>query len=156
MVAIPDHLVPTKIARAEVARTLRFLPVLPGTTREMVLEADFWVHLGSVLKVDDRIEVVAQDGSFDLDLRVVAVDPRGFWAQTRVLREWPPKGEAQPKAEAQPKTWPDSEGYRVEWGGQTHKWRIIDRAGQIVGKQAASEADAIAMLDRLKREKRAA
>ena len=120
----------------------------------MVLEADYWVHLGSTLKVDDRIEVVAQDGTFDLDLRVVAIDPRGFWAQVRVLREWALTPGA--KAAAAPKTWPDAEGYRVEWGGPVHKWRIIDRAGQIVGKGHPTEADAVADLDETKRAKLAA
>jgi hypothetical protein len=153
MVTIPDHLVPTRITRAEVAKTNRFLAVLPGTTREMVLEADFWVHLGSTLKLDDRIEVVAQDGSFDLDLRVVAIDPRGFWAQMRLLREW---SAAPGKKEPQPKTWPDAEGYRVEWGGPVHKWRIIDRAGQVVAKGHPTEAEGIAALDVIKREKIAA
>jgi hypothetical protein len=153
---IPDHLAPTRIIRAEVARALRFLSVPPGTTKEMVLEADFWVHLGQTLKVDDRIEVVAQDGSFDLDLRVIAVDPRGFWAQMRLLREWPAKGEARPKAEVAAKTWPDAEGYRVEWGGPVHKWRIIDRAGQVVAKGHPAEPEAVAALDAIKRAKLAA
>ena len=160
MVTIPDHLVPLKITRAEVARVTRFLSVLPGTTREMVLEPDYWVHLGGVLKMDDRIEIVAQDGSFDLDLRVIAIDPRGFWVQTRVLREWPARSEAKAAvakekeiAAAHPRTWPDAEGYRVEWGGPVHKWRIIDRAGQVVGKGHPYEQTAIEALDAIKREK---
>jgi hypothetical protein len=148
---IPDHLLPLRIVRAEVARTTRHLAVLPGTTREMVLDPDYWVHLGSTLKVDDRIEVVAQDGTFDLDLRVVAVDPRGYWVQTRLLREWVETPGA--KKEAAPKTWPDAEGYRIEWAGPVHKWRIIDRATKILGKGYPSEAEAGVALDAIRREK---
>jgi hypothetical protein len=152
---IPDHLVPKRITRAEVARVTRFLSVPPGTTRDMCLDPDYWVHLGSTLKVDDRIEILAQDGTFDLDLRVISLDPRGYWAQVRLLREWVQPDGA--KKEAQPKAWPDADGYRIEWSTPTtHKWRIIDRAGQIVSRGHASEADAIETLAEIKLAKIAA
>jgi hypothetical protein len=155
MATIPDHLLPARIVRAEVARTTWFLPVVRGTTREMVLEPDFWVHLGGKLKVDDRVEVVAQDGTFELDLRVASVDARGFWVQMRLLGEWIEPVAAGKKVAA-PRPWPDAEGYRVEWGGPVHKWRIIDQAGQIVDKMLSSEAAAIDKLSEVKAEKVAA
>jgi hypothetical protein len=156
MVAIPDHLVPTTFPLAQTVRTVRSISVKPGTTIEMVLDPDYWVHGGGVLKVNDLIEVIAQDGSFELELRVVAVDARGYWAHVRPRYRWPAEGEAVKRADA-PNTWPDKDGYRIEWSGSpVHRWRIIDRAGEVVGSRFPTEDAAIKQLAEIKREKIAA
>jgi hypothetical protein len=50
---------------------------------------------------------------------------------------------------------PDPDGYRVEFSGP-HKWRILDRAGNIVDKGLADETAAIARLAEIKAAKQKA
>jgi hypothetical protein len=162
MVTIPDHLLPSQFPLAQSVRTIRTILAKPGTTIEMVLDPDYWVHgalgehRGSVFKVHDLVEILAQDGSFELEVRVVAVDVRGYWVQVRPRYRWPAEGQ-EIKKEFSPKTWPDEEGYRVEWSGSpVHRWRIIDRVGEVVGSRYPTEAEAAKKLVELKREKVAA
>ncbi len=166
---IPEHLLPTQFHPFTRLITHRVIMVKPGTTPEMVLDPDFWVHgslqtegyaSGSILKVWDRIEVLAEDGSFDLELRCVAIDARGYWAQMRLLNWWPKSLrvknewlELPDKTSVQQRADPD--GYVVEHAG-AHKWRIVDRAKQIVDRGYPSEADAWAALAAIKAEKTAA
>ena len=118
-----------------------FLNLPPGVTPEHVADPDFWVHMAARLQVNDEIVVVMPDGTFDMELRVIAVDPRKLWAQTRVLRLWQPK--VGTKTEDLPMQTVDKDGYSVEWGG-AHRWRII-KDGEVVArdlpsKEAAHEA----------------
>jgi hypothetical protein len=160
---IPEHLLPLRFPRAEIERTLRLIRVKPGTTIDMVMDPDFWVHSGQHLRIDDKLEVLAADGSFEVELRCVAVDVRGYWAQMRLLTWWPRNLAVRPEwieskaaGETPPQTGPDPQGYLVEWAGPVHKWRIINRAGEIVGKGFVTQEDAASEVARIKREKIAA
>jgi len=117
---IPSHLLPNKLAIRDYATGWYSLFPPPGVTREHVVDPNYWVHIASRLKANDRIEVVAEDGSLDMDLRVIAVDPsvQKLWAQVRVLRSY----EAEAVAE---KPAVDTGGYRYEWAGPVHRWRVM-------------------------------
>jgi hypothetical protein len=147
-VDIPLHLLPTKIARNDYGLTRHFLPVNAGVTPEHVVDPDFWVHLSRGFKVFDEIAVVATDGTFDLDLRVVAIDPRGLWTQVRVLRLW--EGKTADSAPAG--QYPDKDGYTIEFAGP-HRWRIV-RGGDVVAKDFADQAAAVEALVNIKDAKR--
>jgi hypothetical protein len=88
---ISPHLLPRSIKMGGgYAHGERFLITDPGVTAQHVVDPNFWVHLAEKLMMHDRIEVLAADGSFDMDLRVVALDPdpQKRWAKVRVLRFW--------------------------------------------------------------------
>jgi hypothetical protein len=100
---IPEALKPKRLGHrggADYDRALYFLNLGPGVTPEMVMDEEFWRHLAARFKVNDRLEIVAPD--FDMDVRVVAVDPRGLWAQMRVLRWCDASGIRVPGAEHLP------------------------------------------------------
>lgn len=157
---------PTKLARSEYAITTYFLSVLPGVTPADIVNPDFWQHVSSVrgarlqrdrLQVNDKIEVVAQDGSFEAELRVMAVDVRGLWAQVRVLRLT--EGMGVPVPGAEPAEAPlvgefDPDGYRVEFAGP-HKFRIV-RGNDVLETHLPTKAAAYAKLAEIKAEKVAA
>ncbi len=70
---------------AEYSRSVYFVTIPRKFTFEDVLDPSFWRH-ATILRPNDRLELVAEDGSWDADVRVTAASP-GF-AILRVLREW--------------------------------------------------------------------
>ena len=77
---------PIRLKRAEFERNVYFEVVPPGTTIEDVMSGDFWVHVRKTIRVNDVIEAVAADGSFDADLRVVSINLASGAMAFRVLR----------------------------------------------------------------------
>jgi hypothetical protein len=151
MPKIADNLLPTRIDRTEQVISRYFHVAAAGTTLEHVLDTGYWPHVARRLRLHDEIRVAAADGSFDVELTVSAVDPRGLWAQTVLLRERKSASGAAAPAAA---IWPDADGYRVEFSGP-HKWRILDRNNSVVEKGLDDEPAAIAALAAIKAKKAA-
>ena len=70
---------------AEYSRAAYFVVIPRKFSFDDCLDPSFWRH-ATILKPNDRLELVAEDGSWDADVRVTAASP-GF-AVLRVLREW--------------------------------------------------------------------
>lgn len=150
---LPTRLLPTRGDRGDFAVSRWYFTDLPqGITAAHVQDPDFWQHVARNFRVNDEIVATAADGSFDMDLRVIELDPRKLWARIRLLR----LTAAKPGAASAPTTqWPDSDGYTVEYSG-AHRFRIVNRAGEVVAKDFATEADAVEALNNLKGAKRKA
>lgn len=154
---LPSHLLPTKLERAFDGFALVHWLYRPerGATAEHIMDPDFWVHVTNVLKVNHVVSVVAMDGTLDADLRVVALDPRGMWAQMRLLRGWPTGAFAdmdKPKTAMPMAQGPDADGYLVEFGGP-HRWRIMRATGakpELIAKDFPDQASALEALSNLK------
>ena len=76
---------PIRLHPAPFSYTRYFVPVAPGVTLEDVLASEFWVHVAKALRVHDVAEIVALDGSFEADLRLVA---KGTSLKWRIIREY--------------------------------------------------------------------
>lgn len=153
--AIPSNLLPKKIERGfdGYALSHRVLRTEPGLPPEFVMDPDFWQHLAARCRVHDQILVIAQDGSFEADLRVMSIDPDGHWAQMRLLREWPAGviSAAVKDAPAPPEPLargPDADGYLIEWSGP-QRWRIV-RGADVVATDLPDEAAAAMTLANIK------
>ncbi len=113
----------------------------PGVTLEMVRRPDYWRNLvkecGQARTAGrtawNRIEVIAEDGSWEAELRVLSA--ADGLVQTRLLREWAP--EARPGRKAMV---PD--GYTVEHI-RDNGWRALDPNGIILQSRMPLEDDAI-------------
>lgn len=147
---IKNHLLPSTIRRSEHEISHWFLRVVPGVTPADVASPDFWAHLAARIGVDDRIEVVAQDGSFDADLRVIAIDGRKQWAQVRVLRGWPEASWEPHKLDVP--VLAEAKDYKYEFAGP-HKFRIINATGDVVETHLPTKEAAIARIAALRAEK---
>ena len=66
-------LTPNKVKPAEFLRNILAATVPFGVTVEDVQEGKYWNHIAKALHVSDRIEVVAEDGSFFAELYVTSV-----------------------------------------------------------------------------------
>lgn len=125
----------------EASVTYRYMAP-PGHTLEHCLSPEYWRHNARECRHSrltgrnswNRIEVIAEDGSWEADLRILSVDSTGL-VETRVLRHWEPAPKPGRKAMA-----PD--GYRVEHIPE-HGWRAIDRNGEMVAQKLSTEAKAI-------------
>lgn len=131
---------------------------LVGVRPDQVMHPDYFQHMALILKVNDRIEVLALDGSFDAELRVVHIGNNRV--TTRALRFCDQRGVAVPdKAdwlgeEATPDE-ADQDGFKVEWAGPAHRFRII-RGGDVIEIGLQTREAANARLAELKAERRAA
>lgn len=76
---------PIRLKPADYERTRYFVTVEPGIPFSAVLTTGFWAHVHKTLKPFDVIEVVALDGSFDADIRLISYTPTQL--KWRVLRE---------------------------------------------------------------------
>ncbi len=157
---ITSSLLPKKTERAEHAYTQYLVRAAPGVQPGHLIDPDFWVHLAHKLALNDRLEVMAADGSFEAELRVVAIDPRRLWAKTRMIRYCGAEGVDWPSAlpftsEDIPADEQFPDGYKIKFRGRA-KFAIEDRIGNIVEEQIPSKALALAKLAEIRRQKEAA
>jgi hypothetical protein len=71
---------------ADYSRSHYFVEAPFGVTIEDLMQPKFWAHHTLRLKRLDIVEVFAEDGSFDVDLRVV--DVQVGYVKMRALRVW--------------------------------------------------------------------
>jgi hypothetical protein len=82
MSKIARNLRPTHLAFGEFARDFREHKISAELSLDDVLgDPEYWMNVVDVLKVGTIIEVSNDDFTIDADLRVVALDPYGAWAE---------------------------------------------------------------------------
>lgn len=77
---------PTRLKRSEFEVNRYFVMIEPGVTLDDVMTGDYWMHVRKVLRVNDVIEAVAGDGSFDAELRILSINQNSGAMTFRVLR----------------------------------------------------------------------
>lgn len=75
---------PTILREAEYRRTVWDLTVDKGVEPKAVLQPSFWAHVAGRLKIGDRIEVTAADGSWLYEL-IVRSKPAGRATEATVI-----------------------------------------------------------------------
>lgn len=138
-----------KLKLAEHARNLFSVSLEPAEKFEDLLDPAYWAHIAAKLRVHDRVEVVAADGTWFAELIVSAT--ANTWAKMSVLRfvELEPckmPDAAVKAAKEQKQSTPNREAafYR-EWDAKAQAHRIVRRADKEVvaaGIKDRAEADA--------------
>lgn len=146
-------MLPVRIQSTQYERTEWLHEPQLGVTLDQVMDPNYWSHLAGRLKVRDRIEVLAADRSYDIDLRVIAIDPRGHWVQValRGISEDVPRVVATPGPSADP------QGYVID-NDPVQGWRIL-QGRDLIAKGFGTEElakEALANLKAAGRPKRAA
>ncbi len=126
---------PYRLAVAEQSRTAYFWMATTGTVIEDILTREFWQHVENQLRLNDVIDVVAADGSFDVAIRLIRKAP-GFLGW-RVIRDW--RAEIVEVSDGK---------FAVKWMGPAAKWCIVDTA---TGKKLAEGLDKAAATAELQR-----
>lgn len=147
-VARPGSLEPL----SEAAMSYRYMAPI-GHTLEMVTHPEYWKNNArecrhtrlSGRNAWNRIEVIAEDGSWEADLRILSVSDSGL-VELRVIREW--------QEAAKPGRKPTiPEGYKVEIV-PGHGWRALDRFGEVIAQKLPIESRAVeAALDHARKAK---
>lgn len=124
---------------ADYQRTYHQIKVTPDTTLEDILRPSFWAHHTKVLRPDDLIDILSQDGGLDVQVRVIG---KGIgMVHVRPLRVWVRQQEE--AAEESDLEVPD--GYTVSFA-PAQKWRvIINDPHMILSKDHKSRAEATAV-----------
>jgi hypothetical protein len=108
-----------------------------GVSLDEIRKPEFFAHVAAKLKPWDRIEVRPDDETFYAELLVRSAGKN--WAVTTLIQftDLAPKEE-----QAKPQ-----EGYRTEFGGPHHKWRVLRLSDkEVVSKGHTDQASADAWL----------
>lgn len=122
-----------------VSVTLRYVAPL-GHMLEDCLRKDYWKNLTRECSQQripgrhawNRVEIIAEDGSWEAELRILAVGPDHV--EMRLLREW-----RQPAEKAARKA--KSDGYKVEMV-PGNGWRAVGPKNFVIAEKLLTEAEA--------------
>jgi hypothetical protein len=138
---------PARMRLAEFVRSVHAITPEVGVTREDFKRPDFWGNVSNMLKPNDRIEVVAQDGEFFAEFLVVSCGKQ--FAKVVELR-YVELAEHMPE---------DNEerfdvnslaagDYEIKYGNNEDKFRVIRKSDkEILHKGSATKAEAGKWLD---------
>lgn len=127
----PRKLLPSRFKQAELVRNVWAIVPPAGTAFEEVLDRKYWSHVSTSLKPSDRVEVLAEDGSYFAELIVRATGPQ--WADVSVLR----------KCDLDAVSLADDSAVSVEWRGPHHRFCVVRTSDkQIIKGGFAEKADA--------------
>ena len=139
---------PVRLKRAEFERNVYVEVVPPGVTLEDVMQGDYWVHVRKSIRVNDIIEVMAADGAFDAEIRVLSINQLSGAMTFRVLRSFVGK----PGAIAKPQSGERFEVKHDKFG----RYKIFERKTGAVVADGLDKAGAEAERLRLEDERQAA
>lgn len=112
-------LLQNQFKQAEYCRVVYYVTPEHNTSLEEMLTPEYWAHVSKSLKPNDRVEVVAADGSWFAELYVRAA---GANSATVVLLR---------KVEFSAVQKPDASGYKAYFAGKA-KWRVIRESDKAV------------------------
>lgn len=96
-----------------------------GIEPAALLESAYWVHVGSILRPGDKIEVMPEDGQWYAEL--IILNAGRFGAKVAFIRE--PISLSGTDVEA------DNDEFEVRWSGPHSKFRVIRTSDKTVVKE---------------------
>lgn len=129
---------PSRLQSADYVRASWRTNVPAEYSFEDATTPEFWTHVANTLKLGDKIEMLAENGTWYAELLVVYID-RGT-VKTAVLFKTDLAAEAPVPSLI--------DGYKVEWSGPHTKWRVVrQKDGEVVHTHEPDKARAAAWLD---------
>lgn len=112
-----------------------FVQVPSGVRPEQLEDPAFFSTVATMCRPSGLIFVESDDGLWLAQAYIISVGTN--FVNVRVLQVWDMAEYKGPPAQSEPT------GYKVEWGGRHHKWRVVrDSDKAVVYKDGASEQDA--------------
>lgn len=155
---LPTHALSSRAA--DYARTYHHIKAPPGIVLSDLIRPAFWSHHTARLNIGDMIDVVAEDNTFDVTLRVIGKPEVGGGVHMRPLRIWqagdpilieegPPVEHKVPAIfmQAIAAAAPENDrvpGFKINFASR-QRWRVIRRAdGALLKKDLMTEDAAVA------------
>jgi hypothetical protein len=134
---------------AEYSRSHYFVLAPFGVTIDDLMRPPFWAHHTLRLKQLDIVEVVAEDGSFDVELRVV--DAQVGYVKMRPLRTWSDAAIAKATAERvaeqdKQEAKAAEERFPCIRFNKLQRWHVLGHDGNVVKDGFTNQRDAMACL----------
>lgn len=127
---------------AEVRRNVWRIHVANGTSPKDILSPAYWVHVARSYRMFDKIEALAEDGSWYMELLVVDCG-QGFAKVAAINGTLTELSPVEPESRATPLA-----GHSVMWAGIHAKWRVVrDADKKTIREGFAHKADAFVWLD---------
>lgn len=118
-----------------------------GTPLSAIMCRDYWIHVESHLEPFDLISCVAEDGAFDVDIRLLSKTSTEM--KFRLVRSAAQGETVVPIKRDQPE-----DRYIVKSGGRAGGWRVVERAtGNIIADgldRGGADAEAMRLNDERK------
>ena len=113
---------PTSLAgkQSDQVWTSYTLVMTPEQTIEDALESDFWSHVAKYFRPYDRVNLIAEDGSYVAELMVTTAG--GSYAKVAELWRWLRPDDAAPQEAGH------AQIAFVKWRGPVAKWSIIRKS----------------------------
>lgn len=148
---------PVRLRRAEEERSKYSHVIPPNTPLEHVMTSDYWVHVKNYLALNDVIEVIAADGTYDADIRVISLNKVTGIIKFRLIRNvvLDANAEALPKPGTLEAGNLPSGRYQVKRGFAS-QFKIIERATGNIVADGLDKQSADAECARLEAERKAA
>lgn len=135
---------PTILREAEYRRTTWDLTAEKGVDPKAILQPSFWAHVAGRLKVGDRIEVTAFDGSWLAEL-IVRSKPVGRATEAKVAML---HFHDLQKADKAAKELTEEEGVEVVYKGPTLKFCVVRKSDKtIISERHDTREEAQAVID---------
>jgi len=128
----PEKAEPVTLSRwglADEKNTRHRVDVKPSVTPEQCLDSGFWTHISMHFIAGDTIIVRPEHNEWELELHVVTSGPQFAHVIKKNYYDLVPTTELA--------TVPSK--YKVEWGGNVHKWRFL-REGKMMRDGFATKA----------------
>lgn len=120
-------------AESSFVRTTFAATIPHDTPYEAIFDPMFWSNMARKMKIGDKIEVFAEDGSYYAELIVIAYAPQ--WVK---VKETLPKVSLVDDIEAPEEV----SGYEVKWRGPNGRWAVIKLPSTVLFANGQTKEDA--------------
>ncbi|WP_447867240.1 hypothetical protein [Rahnella bonaserana] len=131
-------ILPASISLAEYKRSVYIVQAKHGQTFEEFKDPEAWAHVSPNFKKFDKVELIAEDGSFYAEGLVIKI------TRTTAVIHFYLHCELNEKAEST-----EDAAYYAAFAGKA-KWRVIRRSdSEVVESHIESKDEALALVDKL-------
>lgn len=130
------RLTPSRIGQTVARRNDWLVNVPPETTKDDLINKEYWTHVANKLRPLDHVEVVFDDGSKWFEFMVLKANNNE--AILKLLHEANFDGEPEEDVASE---------YEVKWGGPVAKFRIVRKSdGRVIEEGISTKEEAYSRL----------
>jgi len=124
---------------AALKRNIHFADIPPGVPFEVAMRSNYWAHHVRTLRPLDRIEMMAEDGSWEAEARVMFVGQAEVKLSELFYKDHGSSGVEDVK----------DQNYAVKWKGPVAKFCVVNvETGDVIKNKMYPQSEAVDFLKR--------